>query len=102
MERNGIGKEYSIKGKIKSEKEYLNRKLWNMKQYDKNNNLINEIKEGKGLIKAYYTDGTIKSEIEFSDGEMNGKIKRYYNTGQLRSEEDYKNGKRNGKTRVYE
>ena len=46
-----------------------------MKQYDKNNNIINEIKEGKGLIKPHFTDETIKSEIEFSDGEINGKIK---------------------------
>ena len=44
------GKEY-IKEKLEYEGEYLNEKKWNGKGYDENNNIIYELKEGKGLIK---------------------------------------------------
>ena len=46
----------------KYEIEYLNGKLWNMKEYkeyDKKNKVINEIKEGKGLIKDYDPKGIL-------------------------------------------
>ena len=45
--RNGKGKEYSFNGKIYFEGEYLNDKKWNGKEYDNNNNLTYELKNGK-------------------------------------------------------
>ena len=62
---NGKGKEYNLEGKLKYEKEYLNGKLWNMKQYDNNNNIINELKEGKGLINVYSSKGKIITQSEY-------------------------------------
>jgi len=43
---NGKGKVYYINGKLKMEKEYQNGNLWNVKEYDENNNIINELKVG--------------------------------------------------------
>ena len=50
-DRNGKGKEYYKNGNIKFEGEYLNNKKWNGKLYDLLNNIIYELKNGKGLIK---------------------------------------------------
>ena len=61
--------------------EYLDGKLWNMKEYDKSNNLINELINGKGLIKKYnyhlnYYIGSLESECEYWNGD---KIERQKN-----------------------
>ena len=45
--RSGIEKIYYDNGQIKIESEYIDDKLWNMKEYDKNNNVISEIISGK-------------------------------------------------------
>ena len=42
-----------------------------MKQFDINNNVINELKEGKGLINIYSSDGKIISQSEYLEGEKN-------------------------------
>ena len=44
-------KNYYKNGNIKFEGEYLNNKKWNGKLYDLLNNIIYELKNGKGLIK---------------------------------------------------
>ena len=49
--RHGKGKEYYLNGKIKFEGEYLYDKKWNIIGFDINNNVINELNEGKGYIK---------------------------------------------------
>ena len=54
-----------------------------MKEYDKNNNLINELINGKGVLKEYYSNGTLKSEYEYLKGEKNGKGKEYTYNGNL-------------------
>ena len=48
FKKNGIVKEYYLNGKLNADKEYTN--IQNEKEY---NNLINELKEGKGYIKEY-------------------------------------------------
>ena len=53
-EKNGLAKTYYEDGKIKSEREYIKDKLWNLKEYDINNNMINELKDGKGFIREYF------------------------------------------------
>ena len=51
--RHGIGKEYYYNGKIHIEGEYLYGRIWNVKEYDMNNNVIYELKNGKGLVKQF-------------------------------------------------
>ena len=95
-----------------------------MKQYDENNNIINELHEGKGLIKNYYnyeivfeyqfisTEKNRKGkkfidEINYDELTINGNIwkgkgKDYYGEGgNLVFEGEYLNGKRNGKGKYY-
>ena len=84
-ERNGKGKEFSSKGFIRFEGEYLNGLKWNGKEYNKDNNIIGEIKEGKG----------IQHEYHYSD-------KRYIREGEyLIYEGEYLNGLRHGKGKEY-
>ena len=52
-ERNGKGKEYYDDGKVKYDGKYLNGKKWNGKGFDKKNNLIYKLKDGKGYLKEY-------------------------------------------------
>ena len=49
----GKGKEYNTGNKLLFEGEFLNGKKWNGKGYDKNNNVIYELNNGKGFIKEY-------------------------------------------------
>ena len=51
--RIGKFKEYYLDGKLLSEGEYLNNKKWNLKKYDINGNIINEIKDGKGYFNIH-------------------------------------------------
>ena len=51
------------------------------KEYDKKNKVINEIKEGKGLIKDYDPEGILLFQCEYSNGERNGKVEIYYDNG---------------------
>ena len=65
--RNGKGKEYEY-NKIKFDGVYLNGKRLEGKGYDTDNNITYEIKDGKGLIKDYYYNGSIKYEGEYLNG----------------------------------
>ena len=97
-ERNGKGKEYYDDNKIKFEGEYLYGKRWNGKGYDIENNIIYEIKDGKGLIKEYNNEGLLEFEGEYINGKRNGKGKEYYQYNILKFEGEYLYGKRwNGK-----
>ena len=73
------GKRWNGKAKIyrschvEFEGEYLNGKKWKGKSYDKNGNLLSEIKDGCGLIREFeYKDGY---EGEYLNGERTGKGK---------------------------
>ena len=111
-ELNGKGKEYFhygfydrdardalimiYRGKIiLFEGEYLNGKRWNGKGFDKKNNTVCEIKNGKGNIKEYNNkSGNLMSEYEILNGEKNGKCKIYRNEKlELEFEGIYFNGK---------
>ena len=125
-ERHGKGKEYSFNVLV-FEGEYLNGKRWTGKAYDRiSNELIYELKEGKGFINQIdYDIGIIitKFEAEYNNGELNG-IGMIYSTKNLNAKlslgmnEDikeklklekyklifkgeYKNGKLNGKAKEY-
>ena len=101
--RNGKGKEYYLGGKLKFEGEFKNNLEWNGKGYDRFNNTIYELKDGKGLIKEYNRiNGNFEFEGEYINGKRNGKGKEYYSdNGILKYEGDYLYGKRNGKGKEY-
>ena len=117
--KNGIGKEYFYKGKLKFEGEYLNgkknseskeyyydRKIkfegeyfngleWNGKGYDKNNNIVYELNNGKGYVKEYYDNGKLIFEGAYLNGLKNGKGKEYFND-ELLFDGEYLNEKKKG------
>jgi len=96
--RNGKGKEYNYEGKLKFEGEYLNGNKWNGKGYDGSNNVVYELKNGKGYVKEYYSDGILSFEGEYLNGLRNGKGKEYNYEGILEFEGEYFNeNKWNGK-----
>ena len=67
-EKNGKGKEYDDNGNLKFEGEYLNDLKWNGKGYDPYNNIVYELKDGKGLFKEYYDAGELLFEGEYLNG----------------------------------
>ena len=81
-EENGKGKEYNgYDDSLKFEGEYLNGKIWNVKGYDYNENLKNELNNGKGKIKEYDNNKNLIFEGELLNDEMKGKGKEYYKNG---------------------
>ena len=76
-EKNGKGIEYNPDGQIQFDGEFLNGKEWEGKGYDKNNNIVFELKGGKGLIEKYDNYGILLFEGEYLNGERNGKGKEY-------------------------
>ena len=83
------------------EGEYLNDKKWEGKGYDLKNNIIYELKKGKGFVKEYYNNGKLRFEGEYVNGQRNGKGKEYNYDSKLRFEGEYLNGKKNGKGKEY-
>ena len=70
-------------------------------------NLVNE-KMGEltktypeGIVKDYYSNGALKSKIEFKKGFGNGIYETYYENGKLFEKTTMKNGKPDGKYEVY-
>ena len=99
--RNGKGKEYDYGGILIFEGEFFNDKRWNGKGYNKNN-IIYELKDGKGYLKEYKNNKII-FEGEYINGLKNGygKAKEYYYNGKLEFVGEYLNGKRHGKGKEY-
>ena len=91
-ELNGKAKEYGYDGELIHEAKYLNGYIIDFKEYDKSKKVLNEIKNGKGILREFYNDGKLKYEYEFFNGERNGKAKDYYGDGKLKFEGDYLNG----------
>ena len=86
---------------LRCEGEYLNDEMWNIKGYDLKNNIISQLKEGKGFLKEYNKDGIIFFEGEYLNGKRNGKGKEYKDED-LIYEGHYLNGKRDGKGKEYD
>ena len=93
------GKEY-VNGRLEYEGEYIIKK-YNGKGYDKNGNIIYELKNGTGKVKEYDDYGDLIFEGEYLNGLRNGKGKEYYDNGKLMFEGEYLNGLRNGKGKEY-
>lgn len=54
-----------------------------------------------GLVKTYYKDGKVESEINYSKKVREGQAKFYYENGNLRQELTYVNGKVDGLVKEY-
>ena len=93
-ERNRKGKEYYNNGKLKFRDQYVNGKKWEGKGYDDSNNIVYELKEGKGLVKEY-DYGNLRFEGVYLNGLRNGKGKEFDSfIGNLIFEGEYLNGKK--------
>ena len=67
------------------------------------NNIVYELKDGKGLVKEYneHNNNRLIFEGEYLNGKRNGKGKEYDIFGLFEFEGEYLNGKRNGKGKKY-
>ena len=54
------------------------------------------------LVKQYYPDGTLMTEIHYNKGEIDGELKGYYKNGKLRYSSPYINGKKNGHYKAFD
>ena len=54
------------------------------------------------LVKQYYPDGTLMTEIHYNKGEIDGEMKGYYQNGKLKYTSPYTNGKINGHYKAYD
>jgi hypothetical protein len=77
------------------EGEYRNNIKFNGKLFDRYNNDIYEIKNGKGYVKLYSYFGELLYEGGYLNGEYNGKGKKYFNS-YLIYEGEFLNGKKQG------
>ena len=58
---------------------------------------IENLKEkSKYKYREWYSNGQIRCEHNYENGELHGICKRWYNNGQIRYEHNYKNGKEHG------
>lgn len=55
----------------------------------------------EGLVKSYYDNGKLKSEINFSNNVREGDAKFYYENGNIKEERNYNNGKVEGLVKKY-
>ena len=99
--RNGKGKDYFYNGKVKYDGEYYYGKKWSGFGYDMNNNIVYELKKGKGNIKEY-NDYQLIFEGEYLNGLRNGKGKEYHYNGKVLFEGEYLNDKKIGKGKEYD
>ena len=76
-ERKGTGKEYDYNGQVTFKGEYLNGKRLDGKGFDKNKNILYELKNGKGYVKELINN-YIEFEGEYKNGEKNWKRKRIF------------------------
>jgi TonB family protein len=60
---------------------------------------VNDVLDGNAYL--YYSNGQLKSEKNFDKGILNGWIKEYYESGLLKEEYFVKNGMKDGAYRVY-
>ena len=100
-EENGKGKEYYYDGELRFEDEFKNGLRWNGKGYDAHNNIIYELKNGKGYVIEYFRE-KLDFESEYLNGQKNWKGKEHDWKGNLNFEGEYLNNKRIGEGREYD
>ncbi len=62
---------------------------------------LNVVFAQEGLVKSYYDNGKLKSEINFSNNVREGDAKFYYEDGNIKEERNYVNGKIEGLVKKY-
>lgn len=55
-----------------------------------------------GVVKSWYIDGQIRSEVPYHKGQLHGTTKYWYGNGQIRLEVPYRHDQRYGVTRVWD
>ncbi len=53
------------------------------------------------VLRRYFPDGSLESEVRYKDGKVNGKARYYYSTGSLRREIVWKDDKKHGPSVSY-
>ena len=81
-----------MKGNLIFEGEFKNNLKWNGIGYDKNNNIVYVLKNGKGHVIEYDYYCNLIFEGEYLNGLRNGKGKEYDLDGKLQFEGEYLNG----------
>jgi antitoxin component YwqK of YwqJK toxin-antitoxin module len=61
----------------------------------------NDVEIRNGLTKEFYPDGRIKSEVEFSDGKVNGQVKTYFENAKISEISSWTNDLRNGHSKYF-
>ena len=91
--RHGKGKEFNYKSQLIFDGVYQDGKRWEGKRYDSKNNIIYELKDGKGYVKEYDDNDKLIFECQYSNGVKNGKLKQYFSDGSIKFQGDFVNGK---------
>ena len=61
----------------------------------------NVVEIRNGLTKEFYPSGQIKSEIDFSNGKVNGQVKTYFENGKTSEISSWTNDLRNGFSKFF-
>ncbi len=83
---NGIQREYYINGKLRSEVLFSENRLWEIiTACDSTGKLVDfgNIKNGSGIARKYYADGSLEYQGSFFNGLRDGKWYFFSNTGIL-------------------
>ena len=56
----------------------------------------------QGLAKFYYPNGNIKQQLNYNNGSVDGVVKEYYENGKLKDFYTIENGRREGATSIYD
>ncbi len=99
-QRHGASTRYWDCEKLASREEYCHGKLANGQYFDKQSNLIAEVKNGTGC-RAVFNKSTIQELQEFADGSLEGEVKLFNSEGRLKRIYHVKNGIKHGEEIEY-
>jgi hypothetical protein len=86
-------KSWTEEGAPFTEEVFIKGKLTTAKYYRPDGKTGAEVRDGKGIIREWYTDGTIAMEVPVLNGLQNGLMKKYSEEGKVISETNFKDGK---------
>ena len=88
-----IYRSWTPKGAPFSKECYIKGKLYNAQYYKPDGKIGAVVKDGKGIIREWYGDGTIATEVPVVNGLRNGVMKEYSGKGKVISKVIFKDGK---------
>jgi antitoxin component YwqK of YwqJK toxin-antitoxin module len=94
---------HPISGIKFSELYYSAGKLWNVKYFDSNGEVISngDFIDGTGILTFYRFSGTVAQELEYKKGQPNGSCTYYYSSKKVMESGSYKFGRPDGYWREY-